>query len=203
MEGGQVRSRTRDKWKTLTAEQQDMLMAAVAESSEPNATFEGFAETARSFMESIPGLETHTEREASRLVNQLWSDYMAKKPTKAKKAEKSKKGAKQSVQDHEQESGEERGSEPSKAPSRDEAVTAKLNLDKKNVKEAIAQGKALIKDGKSKADAAKAIYVLIKDEEKEVIVAAFVEGATLTEKGALTYWYNCKRWAAKETKPNT
>ena len=38
----------------------------------------------------------------------------------------------------------------------------------------------------------------MKDEPKEVIVAAFIEGATLTEKGALTYWYNCRRKAAKE-----
>jgi hypothetical protein len=76
----------------------------------------------------------------------------------------------------------------------------RIDLDKPNVKEAIGQGKALIKDGKSKADAARAIYALISDEEKDVIVAAFVQGATLTEKGALTYWYNCKRKAEKEAK---
>jgi hypothetical protein len=46
---------------------------------------------------------------------------------------------------------------------------------------------AVIKDNKSKADAARAIYALIKVEPKEVIVAAFVAGATLTENGALTY----------------
>jgi hypothetical protein len=76
----------------------------------------------------------------------------------------------------------------------------KIDLDKPTVKEAISQGLALIKDGKSKADAARAIYALIKDEEKDVIVAAFVQGATLTEKGALTYWYNCKRKAEREAK---
>lgn len=76
----------------------------------------------------------------------------------------------------------------------------KIDLTLPLVKEAIAQGKAIIKDGKSKADAARAIYTLIKDEPKEVIVAAFVEGATLTPKGALTYWYNCKRRTAKESR---
>lgn len=76
----------------------------------------------------------------------------------------------------------------------------KIDLNKPSIKEAIAQGKAIIKDGKSKADAARAIYALIKDEPKEIIVAAFVEGATLTPKGALTYWYNCKRRAAKESR---
>jgi len=76
----------------------------------------------------------------------------------------------------------------------------KIDLNKPLIKEAIAQGKVIIKDGKSKADAARAIYALIKDEPKEVIVAVFVEGATLTPKGALTYWYNCKRRAAKESR---
>ena len=78
--------------------------------------------------------------------------------------------------------------------------TKKVDLTKPPIKEAIAQGKAIIKDGKSKADAARAIYALIKDEPKEIIVAAFIDGATLTEKGALTYWYNCKRRAAKENR---
>ena len=73
----------------------------------------------------------------------------------------------------------------------------KIDLNKPVIKEAIAQGKAIIKDGKSKAEAARAIYALTKDEPKEIIVAAFVEGATLTPKGALTYWYNCKRRATK------
>lgn len=80
-------------------------------------------------------------------------------------------------------------------PTTVEAV--KVDLLKPAIKEAIADGSALIKDGKSKADAARAIYARIASEPKEVIVAAFVEGATLTEKGALTYWYNCKRRAAK------
>ncbi len=79
-------------------------------------------------------------------------------------------------------------------------VVKKPDLNKDNVKKAIAQGKALIKDGKSKADAARAIYAAIKDEGKEVIVAAFIDGATLTEKGALTYWYNCRRRANKVEK---
>jgi len=77
------------------------------------------------------------------------------------------------------------------------AEPKKIDLNKPSIKEAIAQGKAIIKDGKSKADAARAIYALTKDEHKEIIVAAFVEGATLTPKGALTYWYNCKRRATK------
>lgn len=76
----------------------------------------------------------------------------------------------------------------------------KLDLSKDAIKQAISQGKALIKEGKSKADAARLIYGLLNKESKEVIIAAFVQGATLTEKGAVTYWYNCKRKAEKEEK---
>ena len=74
----------------------------------------------------------------------------------------------------------------------------KIDLTQEPIKGAIAQGLELIHSGKSKADAARAIYGVLNNEQKEVIVAAFVAGATLTEKGALTYWYNCKRKAKKE-----
>lgn len=78
----------------------------------------------------------------------------------------------------------------------------KIDMSEPIIQQAVEQGMALIKDGKSKADAARAIYDLLESQGKEVIVAAFIAGATLTEKGALTYWYNCKRkkekGAAKE-----
>ena len=95
-----------------------------------------------------------------------------------------------------------------KAAASDTAVTEpaaatepkKIDLSKQPVKEAIAKGKALIKEGKSKADAAMEIFLALKDEEKDVVIAAFVQGATLTEKGAVTYWYNCRRKAKKSAK---
>jgi len=77
----------------------------------------------------------------------------------------------------------------------------KIDLSKQPIKEAIAKGKALIKEGKSKADAAMVIFEALKAEEKDVVIAAFVQGATLTEKGAVTYWYNCRRKAKKVAKP--
>jgi hypothetical protein len=36
--------------------------------------------------------------------------------------------------------------------------------------------------------------------DKELVTAAFVAGAGLTPKGAVTYWYNCKRKAEKAAK---
>ncbi len=76
-----------------------------------------------------------------------------------------------------------------------------VDISKPAIKKAIADGKALIAEGKTKADAARAMYPQISSETKETIIAAFVEGATLTPKGAQTYWYNCKRRASKEKKP--
>lgn len=69
----------------------------------------------------------------------------------------------------------------------------KIDLNKPLIKDAITKGKAVIAEGKSKVDAAMFIYEALKAEEKEVIIAAFIQGATLTEKGAVTYFYNCRR----------
>jgi hypothetical protein len=61
-------------------------------------------------------------------------------------------------------------------------TTKKTDLDKPNIKKAIAQGKEMIKSGMSKADVSREIYDLVKDEEKEVILQVFQQGASLTEK---------------------
>jgi hypothetical protein len=73
----------------------------------------------------------------------------------------------------------------------------KIDMNKPSIKDAIAKGKELLKEGKTKADVAMVIFEALKAEEKDVVIAAFVQGATLTEKGAVTYWYNCKRKAGK------
>lgn len=93
-----------------------------------------------------------------------------------------------------------------KTPDASSAKTASalpstpVDMSKPAIKKAIADGKALIAEGKTKADAARAMYPQISAESKETIIAAFVEGATLTPKGAQTYWYNCRRRASKEKK---
>jgi hypothetical protein len=172
-----------------------MLRDVVSSVCEPNVTFEEFAETARSFMESIAGLETLTESEASNLVNHLWRDHMAKKPAKGKKAAgKLVKPDKK----HEEAPQAAESAAPKKTDTPAEAP--KVDLNKPAVKKAIEEGQTVLKDGKSKADAAWAIYGRLKDEGKDLIVAAFIKGATLTERGALTYWYNCRKREAKEAK---
>ena len=69
----------------------------------------------------------------------------------------------------------------------------KPTFPKELVRQAIAEGKAIIKDGKTKVVAATAMYAKLKSADRETVVAAFVEGAGLTEKGALKYWFNCCR----------
>ena len=77
----------------------------------------------------------------------------------------------------------------------------KIDLNKPAIKEAITKGKVIIAEGKSKVDAAMSIYQALSAEEKEVIIAAFIQGSTLTEKGAVTYFYNCRRKFKKLVKP--
>ena len=62
------------------------------------------------------------------------------------------------------------------------------------VKEAIALGKKLSKTPEiTKVSVATQMFALIHDEPREIIAKAFMEGANLTEKGAMTYYYNCCR----------
>ena len=64
--------------------------------------------------------------------------------------------------------------------------------------QAVSEGRVLIESGKSKREAAMAIYSILQDRGKDEVIKAFIEGASLTEKGAVTYWYNCKRKAGKD-----
>lgn len=62
-------------------------------------------------------------------------------------------------------------------------------------------GQSQIAEGKTKVEATRAMYPLIKDESRETICQAFVDGAGLTERGAMTYFYNVVRHFKKPPKP--
>lgn len=66
------------------------------------------------------------------------------------------------------------------------------------VSAAVTAGRALIEQRKTKIEAAMAIYAALEALPQVVVVKAFIDGATLTEKGALTYWYNCRRKLKKQ-----
>jgi len=80
-----------------------------------------------------------------------------------------------------------------------ETTTKTADFNKASIKKAIAQGKKLIKSGKSKADTSREIYHLVNNEDREVILHVFRQGAALTEKGSLTYLYNIKRELEKQS----
>jgi hypothetical protein len=60
-------------------------------------------------------------------------------------------------------------------------------------KEAIRIGKQTLGDEGTKAAAARAIFTMLKDESREVVIQAFIEGASITPKGGPTYYYNINR----------
>ena len=70
------------------------------------------------------------------------------------------------------------------------------------VKDAIKIGQDLIKKKMTKAEASMVMYRLLHEAgcDQEVIVDAFVEGASLTPMGARTYFYNCRRKYRAEQK---
>ena len=73
-----------------------------------------------------------------------------------------------------------------------------IDMSKLNIQEAISIGKEMSKTGEAtKAEVARKMYELIKDESREIIVQAFIQGANLTPAGAQTYYYNVKRKAGK------
>ncbi len=68
-----------------------------------------------------------------------------------------------------------------------------------NYKKAVDLGKELSKTPDiTKAEVARKMFELIQDESREVIAKAFVEGANLTPKGAMTYVYNIRRKMKKK-----
>lgn len=71
-------------------------------------------------------------------------------------------------------------------------------INHEQVKKSISIGQSIIAEGKTKVEAVRSMYPLIKDEPREVIWDAFIKGAGLTEKGAITYHYNMKRESKKK-----
>lgn len=88
--------------------------------------------------------------------------------------------------------------EPKKEPSNTEVSTEHQTL----IDKAIEDGHAVLKDGKSKIDAAMTMYRQLSELPQDVVVQAFKKGANLTDQGAVTYWYNCRRKFNREKVDN-
>lgn len=71
--------------------------------------------------------------------------------------------------------------------------SSSVPLDADRLKQALSIGLKTLKDSGSKAAAARAIYDLIHMESRDVILQAFIDGATVTVKGAPTYYHTISR----------
>ena len=66
------------------------------------------------------------------------------------------------------------------------------------IAQAVAQGQAHFAEGKTKVEAAMAIYRHLQESPQAVVLQAFIDRASLTPKGAPTYWYNRRRKSSQE-----
>ena len=64
--------------------------------------------------------------------------------------------------------------------------------------DAIRMGQQVLLEQGSKASAAMEIFKILKDESREVVLQAFIEGANITPKGSPTYFYNVTRKLRKQ-----
>ena len=64
--------------------------------------------------------------------------------------------------------------------------------------DAIRVGQQVLLEQGSKAAAAMEIFKILKDESRDVVLQAFIEGANITPKGSPTYFYNVTRKLRKQ-----
>jgi hypothetical protein len=155
----------------LTTDQKQALLEIVSDSLLPAPIIYGdFTDLLHDLLDDIAGFETVSDAVRIELINELWSQHvMSKKPEKPVDP----------VQ-----------TEPAVSVQDDLASAEAVAL-------AVTVGKEQIAAGATKAFAAWSMYESLNHLPREVVVKAFIEGAGLTEKGAMTYWYNCRRKAGR------
>lgn len=72
----------------------------------------------------------------------------------------------------------------------------------RSVDDIVMAAQAIIEQGKPKIEAAMHIYLALLGRSQDDVVSAFIAGASLTPKGAVTYWYNCKRKHSRMRSPD-
>lgn len=70
-------------------------------------------------------------------------------------------------------------------------------------RKAIEVGKEIYGASNSKAEAAREIFKMLIDEPREIVLKAFIEGASITVKGSPTYYYNIRRKLRKQQRSNS
>jgi len=67
--------------------------------------------------------------------------------------------------------------------------------------QAVETGRQTLVDERSKAAAARAIFKILANETRDVVLKAFIEGADITPKGSPTYYYNITRKLKRQKSP--
>ena len=181
----------------LTTEQLRELAVIVLETFGSNLTGDELTDRIAGVLEDVPGFETASEQTVSEVIDEIRTYYGAMTMNDETENTPELLAAENNMSDNET-PGESQPVETAKeTPSKAAAPKAKSAA---SVKKAVALGKEMRKDAEvSKADIARKMYETISNEPRDVIIQAFVDGAGLTPKGAQTYYYNCKRKAAKAT----
>ena len=151
----------------LTTDQKQALLEIVSDSLPAPIMYGDFTDLLHDLLDDIAGFETVSDAERIELINELWSQYAMSKKS-------------------------EKPVEPDQTEAtQDDAAVAEA------IAQAVTVGKNLIAEGSTKAFAAWSMYESINHLPRELVVKAFIDGAGLTEKGAMTYWYNCRRKAGR------
>ena len=179
----------------LTTEQLHALTVVVLETFGSDLTRDELTDRIAGVLEDVPGFDTASEHEVSRVIDEIRNHYGELTMNDETDNMVEMLAADSNTSDNETTSESEPVEAPNKTPSKPAAPKAKSAA---SVKKAVALGKEMRKDAEvSKADIARKMYETISAESRDVIIQAFVDGAGLTPKGAQTYYYNCKRKAAK------
>lgn len=89
---------------------------------------------------------------------------------------------------------QQQGSKKTSEKGQDVTVT-------KVMTDAIEQAKKLVKDGESKANAAREAYMTLKKHTRKQVLHVFMAGCGLTKAGAATYYQNVKSEGPKPQSP--
>jgi hypothetical protein len=179
----------------LTTEQVQQLAVIVIETFGSNLTGDELTDRIAGVLEDIPGFDLTSEQTVSEVIDEIRNHYGAMTMSDETDNTTEMLAAENNTSDNNNATESEPVETPSKTPSKAAAPKAK---SAPSVKKAVALGKEMRKDTEvSKADIARKMYETISSEPRDVIIQAFVDGAGLTPKGAQTYYYNCKRKAAK------
>ena len=164
-----------------TSQKRELLEIIEAEVTAYRCGFDSFSDKVNHLLDDIAGFETVSESVRTNLINEFWKDFqMTKKQTPTTKPD---------------DKTVETSAEVS-VPVEGEAIAVGEKDEHSLVANAVTIGKEMSLSGQAtKADVAWKMFGTINHLPREVVIQAFIDGAGLTEKGARTYWYNCRKKA--------